>query len=139
MSEELEIKTERQLHPCQYCKTMCYGFQCKNCHLKMIAEKQSNCIDCIKPFNAKRKNGTFKKRCFGCQDNYNKKYISKCITCNNDFHAYLDDGRVFDRCLLCYKNSFKKCNNCDNNTREEYSLCKSCYRNDEMTVPMVLS
>ena len=43
MSEE---KPERQLHPCQYCETLCYGSQCKNCHLKMIADKHSNCVDC---------------------------------------------------------------------------------------------
>jgi hypothetical protein len=133
-----EEKPERQLHPCQYCETLCFGSQCKNCHLKMIAEKQSVCVDCNNYFNAKRKNGTYRKRCFGCQEQYNMKYISKCISCNSDFHAYLDDGRIFNKCLPCYKNSFKKCSNCDNMTRGNYLLCKTCFKNDEIAPPILI-
>jgi hypothetical protein len=137
MFEEEKIK--RQAHPCQYCENMCFGSQCKNCHLKMIADRQSNCIDCNRIFLAKRKNGTYRKRCFECQEKYNAKYIAKCISCNNDFHAYLDDGRIFNRCLKCYKNSFKKCGNCDNMTHSDYVLCKICFRNnDEIIPPIVL-
>ena len=88
---------------------MCYGFQCKNCHIKMIAEKQSNCIDCTKPFNAKRKNGTFKKRCFGCQDNYNKKYISKCIK-GSIHRSQLVSADVMDRFFPRMKNRKKNPN-----------------------------
>lgn len=126
MSTELKNE-DKKPHPCQYCQKPCFGYQCKECHFKMIKDRQAICMDCNKTFYGMRKNGTFRKRCTDCQDNYNKKYICKCITCNNDFHAYLDDGRVFDRCLDCYKKSFKKCDRCDNNTREEYSLCKVCY------------
>lgn len=125
-------KEIRELHPCQYCETSCYGYQCKNCHFKMIENRQGNCVDCNKVFNAMRKNGSFRKRCLDCQNIYNTKYIAKCVTCNNDFHAFLDDGRSFEKCLPCYKKTFKNCDNldCTNNTREEFALCKSCYRTE---------
>jgi len=134
-----EIKKE--LHPCQYCETLCYGNQCRNCHLKMVASRESECVDCKRKFNAMRKNGTFRKRCFQCQKIYNEKYIGKCVKCSIDFHAYLDDGRMYDKCLSCYKNSFKKCDRCDNNTRDDFILCKSCYfedRTNEEKIPRFL-
>ena len=140
ISASIQNETKvKELHPCQYCENLCYGHQCKSCHFKMLEKREGVCIQCNTTFQAMRKNGTLKKRCFECQDKYNKKYIAKCITCNKDFHAFLDDGRVFDKCLSCYKNGFKQCEKCDNNTREEFSLCKECYKTErENEVPRVL-
>ena len=43
-----KIIKERNMesHPCQYCETPCFGLQCKNCHLKMVAEREGDCVDC---------------------------------------------------------------------------------------------
>ena len=63
----------KPVHPCIHCQNPCYGSQCKDCHLKMMSERQSNCIDCNTTFNALKKDGSKKKRCFECQKTYNKK------------------------------------------------------------------
>jgi hypothetical protein len=133
MSEKIIPTFEKELHPCQYCDTDCYGKQCKSCHLNMIKARTGTCSDCEKDFVALRKDGSYRKRCFDCQTLYNKKYIATCPICKNDYHAYLDDGRVFDRCYQCYTRTFHKCENCDNKTKEEFSLCKTCYELEKAT------
>lgn len=120
----------KEPHPCQYCGTSCFGKQCKQCHLKMIEIRSGICQDCDKSFLAQRKDGSKRKRCFECQAVYNQKYISTCPFCKSDYHAYLDDGRVFDRCFPCYQSTFHKCERCDNKTKGEFNLCKSCYEQD---------
>ena len=87
-----------ELHPCVNCGKTCKGKQCRECHLKMF---NSNCIDCDKSFNALRKNGTMRKRCNKCQNEYNQKYIKKCPDCNEEFH---DLSEKYKTCLKCYKN-----------------------------------
>lgn len=86
------------LHPCVNCGKACKGKQCRDCHLKMI---QSKCIDCDNSFNARRKDGTMRKRCVECQDSYTEKYIKKCPECETDFH---DLSGKYKSCLPCYKN-----------------------------------
>ncbi len=118
---------EKDLHPCQYCGKTCKGKQCKECHLKMIKNRQGNCVDCNILFLAVRLDGTKKKRCLECQNNYNNKYISKCYLCGNDYHAFLEDGRVFDKCYDCYKKSILECIICKEKTINNYTYCKTCY------------
>ncbi len=86
------------LHPCVNCGKACKGKQCRECHLKMI---QSNCVDCDVSFNARRKNGTMRKRCENCQEGYNEKYIKNCPDCETEFH---DLSEKYKTCLPCYKN-----------------------------------
>ena len=119
----------QQPHPCQYCSQPCFGKQCKDCHLKMFEERKGECLDCKKFFSALRKDGTKKRRCFECQREYNSKYISICPDCNLSYHAYMDDGRVFEKCFSCYKQSLRKCSRCDNLTKNNFALCRTCYRN----------
>ena len=90
------------LHPCVNCGKKCKGKQCRDCHIKMI---QANCVDCDTLFNARRKNGTMRKRCLTCQDIYNEKYIRKCPDCNSEFHDLSDK---YETCLVCYKNRQEK-------------------------------
>ena len=118
-------------HPCIHCEKPCFGSQCKECHLKMIAEREGDCIDCDTKFNALRKDGSMKKRCFECQKIYNKNHIAVCSSCNNTYHATLDDGRVFNKCFDCYRKSFHQCKNCDNTIKEEFDMCGDCFRKEK--------
>ncbi len=124
---------KRELHPCQHCGNQCYGMQCKSCYEKMIESRAGICCDCNTKFLAQRKDGTKRKRCPDCQIVYNQKYIATCPFCKNDYHAYLDDGRVFDRCFQCYMSTFHKCERCENKTKGEFNLCKSCYESDRQS------
>jgi hypothetical protein len=132
----LNIKTinnfngEKILHPCQYCGDPCYGKQCKGCHFTMVSNREADCIDCKTKFFALRKDGTKRKRCLKCQETYNNNHIKVCPGCDNNYHAYLEDGRVFEKCFNCYKSSFHKCANCDNNIKEEFTICGECYRKE---------
>ena len=90
--------TALDLHPCVNCGKSCKGKQCRECHVKMI---QSECADCKTHFNARRKDGTMRKRCLECQEGYNKKYIRKCPDCTTEFH---DLSHKYETCLQCYKN-----------------------------------
>ena len=45
------------IHPCPYCNVPCFGKQCKNCHNKMIEDKNAECIDCTEQFYALRRDG----------------------------------------------------------------------------------
>ena len=103
LNKELEhiiepIIEPKTLHPCINCNKNCMGKQCRDCHIKML---NSECIDCNRTFNARRKNGTMRKRCLGCQTDYNKKYVRKCPECNSEFH---DLSNKYSVCLPCYKN-----------------------------------
>jgi hypothetical protein len=122
---------EKELHPCQYCGKTCKGKQCKECHLKMIKNRQGNCMDCNNLFLAVRLDGTKKKRCLECQKEYNNKYISNCYLCGNDYHAFLEDGRVFDKCYDCYKKTILECVICKEKTINNYNYCRSCYNENK--------
>lgn len=114
-------------HPCQYCGKQCFGLQCKDCHLKMMSEREGKCTDCGNIFMAIRKDGTMRVRCLPCQEVYNKTYIAKCTDCGDDYNTKSKDGRFFDKCYSCYKKKFTKCKSCDESTLVEYPLCKTCY------------
>lgn len=114
-------------HPCQHCGKICYGKQCKECHLKMIAIRDAICCDCSNSFPALRKDGTKRVRCYDCQEIYNATFIADCRTCGDKFHKKNKDGREFNECLPCYKRKFVKCTDCDNTTLVDYPMCKSCY------------
>ena len=114
-------------HPCVHCGSPCFGSQCKACHLKMVAERQGDCVDCKKKFNQLRKDGTRRKRCEPCQEVYSKKHISKCGDCNKPYHASLPDGRTFAKCYDCYqKNDLKKCKKCDFKIQIKFDVCGKC-------------
>lgn len=118
----------RVLHPCQYCEKQCYGSQCKECHLKMIAEREGECIDCSSVFYALRKDGSKRLRCQACQQTYNDKYIAKCPECNLEFHSKSKDGRCFETCFSCYKKKFIACRTCEKDTLPDFfPLCKDCH------------
>lgn len=123
----------KELHPCQYCGNLCFGKQCKQCHLKMIESQKGICLDCHNTFNAIRRDGSKRRRCLECQTAYNNKYISECPDCHNTYHAYMEDGRVFEKCFDCYKKTLHKCNNCDSFTKFEYALCRNCYQSSSHT------
>lgn len=121
-----KIMRERNMesHPCQYCETPCFGLQCKNCHLKMVAEREGDCVDCKNKFaNALRRDGTKKQRCKPCQEEFERINILPCPDCNTMF-----DARIFERCLDCYKKSFHKCEKCDKTIRGEYTMCSDCFK-----------
>ena len=135
VSEQLELaqpinETEKPLdtHPCQYCTKPCRGKQCKECHLKMVAERSGKCIDCDATFHAKRQDGTMKKRCYTCQQMYNTTHISSCSGCGEKYHKMLADGRTFEKCYNCYQSSISKCENCDNSTFNGFPLCRDCHQ-----------
>ena len=117
-------------HKCLYCEKLCYGKQCKECHLKIINEKDGVCRDCKQGFkNATRKNGTKRQRCTPCQLLYNEIYIRSCPKCDNEYRAFSDSGKRYSTCFECYKNSFRKCAKCDNKIKEPYLYCLECYNN----------
>jgi hypothetical protein len=118
----------RELHPCQYCGTQCFGKQCKECHFKMLETQKGICLDCHKTFHAVRKDGSKRRRCMECQVAYNNKYISQCPECKCTYHAYMEDGRIFEKCFACYKKTLHKCTGCDSFTKFEYALCRNCYQ-----------
>ena len=115
-------------HPCQYCAKPCRGKQCKECHLKMIAERSGICIDCNVSFHAKRQDGTTKKRCYTCQQSYASTHIGHCPGCGEKYHKMLADGRTFEKCYNCYQSSIGKCENCDNSTFNGFLLCRDCHQ-----------
>ena len=123
MTTQIETRIS---HPCQYCNTPCFGKQCKDCHLKMVANRESECIDCNKMFPALRADGTKRARCKECQEEYTKLYISTC-ECGESFHTVQKNGKTFDKCFKCYQKNFTKCQKCDNTTKSEFPLCKQCY------------
>jgi hypothetical protein len=130
-----KVSTTKVAHPCQYCGQQCFGSQCKNCHLKMMSEREGNCNDCSKTFPAMRKDGTMRIRCAPCQEVYNSTYIANCSGCGDDYNTKSKDGRFFDKCYSCYKKKFTKCKNCDGSTLVEYPLCKSCFVTDRAKKP----
>ena len=136
---EVRNKKTYKHHPCQYCGNKCYGIQCKDCHLKMVAEQNSECIDCKVTFKAIRKDGSKRKRCLDCQKNYSDKYFKNCPDCSKSFRCLLDNGKVFDKCSDCHKNEIKaqekqkikdtliyECKVCKQKTNHE--LCGKCFR-----------
>jgi hypothetical protein len=127
----VENNNNNLAHPCQYCKTPCFGKQCKNCHLKMMENRKGNCIDCKNEFNALRTDGTKRKRCFTCQEKFNETFVRICKDCNSQYRYMLNDGRKFNICFTCYQKKLKKCDKCDNMTFEKLPLCKICYNNDK--------
>ena len=118
----------KELHPCQYCGTQCFGKQCKECHFKMLETQKGICLDCHTTFHAVRKDGSKRRRCMDCQVAYNNKYISQCPECKCTYHAYMEDGRVFEKCFSCYKKTLHKCTGCESFTKFEYALCRNCYQ-----------
>lgn len=126
------VKEVKDPHPCVHCQKPCFGAQCKECHLKMIADREGECIDCKNKFMATRKDGSKRKRCFDCQKEYNKTHIGICPVCSKDYHAYLPDGRIFDKCFDCYQASFHKCQNCDNTIKEEFTICGDCFHKERL-------
>jgi len=143
-----------KFHPCQYCGKRCIGSQCKECHLKMVSERNSDCIECGKSFYALRKDGTKRQRCFECQKLFNEIFYKNCPGCSKTFRFLLDNGKEFSKCGECYtsdrikreeknrkeeeKNMYdcKKCKN----EKTNYSLCGKCFREEkEMTDVYMLS
>lgn len=129
METQKNIKN-MEVHGCQYCSKPCYGLQCKDCHMKMMAERAGVCIDCSKSFQAMRKDGTMRKRCLDCQDVFASSHLNPCEDCSKPFPAKRKDGTMKKRCFDCQtiftKANFKKCDKCDNSTRKEYAFCRDC-------------
>lgn len=121
----------RVARPCQYCSKPCFGLQCKQCHLNMIASREANCVDCDNSFPALRKDGSKRSRCSSCQETYEKLHIAKCPDCGENFHALLKNGKSYSKCLPCYKKDFTACTKCTKTTRVEYPLCKECYTSEK--------
>jgi len=120
-------------HPCQKCGQICYGKQCKDCHLKMIEIRDGVCCDCKNTFIAIRKDGTKRIRCYDCQEIYDATFISKCA-CGAEYHkTNKKTGAKFKECLTCYKKRFIKCSNCDNTTVIDRPLCIECYTSKNET------
>ena len=119
-----------EAHGCQYCSKPCFGLQCKDCHIKMVAERAGVCMDCSKTFSAKRKDGSMRKRCMECQTKFASENITPCIDCSKPFPSKRKDGTTKKRCFECQdifsKENFKKCDSCDKSTWKEYSFCKDC-------------
>jgi hypothetical protein len=143
-----------QPHPCQYCSKSCFGLQCKECHLKMIAVNNADCLDCKTSFKALRPDGTKKKRCFDCQKSYSETYYKNCPKCNDVFRCMLDDGRAFDKCFKCYsevkeenkkkyesrrkaeleeEENTKPCNTTGCFNKTKFSFCSPCFRTKKNT------
>ena len=153
ITENMNItEVKKQSRPCQYCGKNCFGLQCKDCHLKMVAANNAECLDCKVSFKALKKDGTKRKRCFDCQKIYNDTYYKNCSKCNDNFRCMLDDGRVFDKCFKCYneireenkknyenrrkaseEENTKPCTTkgCVNKTK--FSFCSTCFRNKKNT------
>ena len=144
-----------KFHPCQYCGKSCAGLQCKECHLKMVNERNADCVDCGINFYAVKKDGTKRKRCFDCQEKFNGKHYKNCPDCKNSFRFTLDNGKVFDKCGDCYKSQKKNeeeekkrkeeekiMNDCKRCKKEKtlYDLCRNCFREQkEITDQYMLS
>ena len=143
-----KVEHNSKFHPCQYCEKSCIGMQCKDCHLKMVKDRNDDCIDCGTSFYAIKKDGTKRKRCFDCQNKFNNKYYKNCQDCSKSFRFVLDNGKVFDKCGSCYildkkKGEDKKrneddreMNDCRKCKKEKtyYDLCRNCFReNKEIT------
>ena len=126
---------------CPKCSKPCKSkFQCKECHLAMIAEREGECKDCHKSFPAKREDGTFRQRCRECQTKFNEN-MHKCSTCEKSFFANPKEGVVYENCFDCHKSkNFKKCDNesCTNQTRVSLPFCQDCYK-VERSKPRVLT
>ena len=153
----IEVKNNVRVskyHPCQYCGKSCLGLQCKECHLKMVSERNSDCIDCGNSFYALRKDGTKRKRCVECQGKFNDKYYKNCPDCKKSFRFLLDNGKEFSKCGECHMNDRikredkkrkeeeKEMNDCRKCKKEKtnYSLCRKCFREEkEMTDVYMLS
>jgi hypothetical protein len=128
------------LHDCPYCQNKCYGKQCRDCHLAMQSEREADCRDCLKPFPAKRPDGSFRQRCRDCQSIFNLN-MHKCSTCEKSFYALPKEGVVYENCFDCHKaKNFKKCDNesCEKQTRVSHPFCQECYSN-ERSKPRVLT
>ena len=98
----------------------------------MVADREGDCIDCNNKFpNAKRKNGTKKKRCEPCQKKFQEDYTDICPTCNKTYLSVLDNGTVFTKCFDCYTKSFHKCENCDNSIKQEFVICGECFAKEK--------
>ena len=89
------------IHPCPKCGNNCKGKICMKCHLKLMKEKRGICVDCNIFFEAKRNDGTFKKRCNECQINFNNKFVKVC-ECGNEYVTFV---LTFNKCNECFKNN----------------------------------
>ena len=117
----------RDLHPCQYCSKICFGLQCKDCHLSMEKRLSGECSDCKKTFRAKRDDGSSRKRCLPCHRVYMENHFATC-KCGETFMQLLEDGRRFSQCFKCYQSSKKRCSNCESFTVRDNTLCSDCYK-----------
>jgi hypothetical protein len=145
MHSKTDIKNEKKVaHPCQYCSKPCFGLQCKDCHLKMLDERNANCIDCETSFYALRKDGSKRKRCFDCQKIYAETYYKNCSGCNESFRFMLDNGKVFEKCSRCYASRKEEREEKEQNTKDlqncatkrcpnktSHTFCSHCFKNQK--------
>ena len=129
-TSQKNMKDMKDAHGCQYCAKPCFGLQCKDCHMKMVAERSGVCADCSKSFPAKRPDGSLKKRCYECQTKFASENLGTCADCSKSFPAKRPDGSFKKRCYECQtkfaSENFRKCNSCDKSTWKQYSFCKDC-------------
>ena len=91
------------LHPCPNCQFPCLGKQCKECHFRMVFERNknnNNCIDCGNEIESEIRQ-TKGKRCRCCQITYNRNNTRKCkhIFCRKIFISW---NSKFSYCKDCF-------------------------------------
>lgn len=134
MNTQKNMKIMKEAHGCQYCSKPCFGLQCKDCHMKMVAERTGSCADCSKSFPAKRPDGSMRKRCFECQQKFATENLANCADCTNSFFAKRSDGSMRKRCFDCQQKfateNVGSCADCSKTfpaKRPDGSLKKRCY------------
>ncbi len=135
------------LHPCPNCNFPCLGKQCKDCHFRMVFEKNKYancCIDCRNHIENDiiQKSG---KRCRNCQNNYIRNNSIECKNnkCKNLFIGTTTlNGKRFCYCKECFlylkNNNECFCNECSVvlyfNYEKQKNKCGSCLKKNKINM-----
>ena len=138
------------LYPCEFCKKLCYGKECKNCYFRIMKEgKNGICMDCNNRFDDIRGDGTRRKRCLKCRTKFIKAHTKECVSCEEEFFFTENNkGIIIDKCKECYEiykqeNPLpvkKSCVDCKKNFKFNdgkivAERCKKCYEQFKMMNP----
>lgn len=134
-----------ELHPCPKCQFPCFGKQCKDCHFRMVFEKnqyRNCCVDCRNYIDSDYQH---LRRCRNCYYSYMLKNKVKCnfFLCKNVFDGRTaGDGKKKSYCNDCFSYLKSKnecfCEDCSSvlyfNFEKDKNKCKTCIRKKKINM-----
>ena len=134
-----------ELHPCPKCHFPCFGKQCKDCHFRMVFEKnqyRNCCVDCRNHIDSDYQH---LKRCRNCHYSYmllQNRVKCKFIFCKNIIKARSESCKKNSYCDHCFshlkKNNECFCEDCSSvlyfNYEKDKNKCRTCMKNKKINM-----